>query len=148
VTRTTVYALVLARNDGRLGPRLGRYDVDCGAFRAGVRERGEKPEIPQPSNGAPGCGYRLGGGSIEAGGIPLSRLGAAVEYTAGRPIIDKTGLDGYYEFSLRYTNQPTPAGDTPSLFTALEEQLGLKLVPERASMQVLVIDSVERPTPD
>jgi uncharacterized protein (TIGR03435 family) len=138
----------VARNDGRLAPQLRRYDVACAAFIAAATGRGEKPQIPQPSNGALGCGYRLGGGSIEAGGIPLSRLGAAVEYTAGRPIIDKTGLDGYYEFSLRYTNQPTPAGDPPSLFTALEEQLGLTLVPDRAPLQVLVIDSVERPTPD
>jgi uncharacterized protein (TIGR03435 family) len=77
----------------------------------------------------------------------------------GRIVVDKTGLPGYYDFSLTFSpdTAPTapgaPAGappdpSAPSLFTAMQEQLGLKLEPGRAPIQVLVIDRAERPTAD
>ncbi len=67
----------------------------------------------------------------------------------GRVVVDRTGLTGDYEFTLRYApDGRTTSSDVPSLFTALEEQLGLKLVPDRAPLQVLVIDRIDRPTPD
>jgi uncharacterized protein (TIGR03435 family) len=69
-----------------------------------------------------------------------------------RLIVDRTGLKGTYEFELRWTPD-TGAGipgaadpDTPGLFTALEEQLGLRLEPARAQVEVMVIDRFERPT--
>jgi uncharacterized protein (TIGR03435 family) len=72
----------------------------------------------------------------------------------GRIIVDKTGLIGGFDLELEFSpDQSAPGGqppvsDTnlPSLFTAIEEQLGLKLVPERRPVEVLVIDRVERPT--
>jgi uncharacterized protein (TIGR03435 family) len=64
----------------------------------------------------------------------------------GRIIVDKTGLTGGYEFTLTYKQQPEPGDDRASLFTALEEQLGLKLVSDRAPLQILAIDQIERPT--
>lgn len=73
--------------------------------------------------------------------------------TGGRPIIDKTGLTGSYDFTLKWTQDQTPdasesqTGD-PSLFTALEEQLGLKLVPVKGPVEVVVIDSIQRPSPN
>ena len=63
-------------------------------------------------------------------------------------IVDKTGLTGRYDFTLRYTMQPGPNDDTPSIFTAVEEQLGLKLVPASAPLDVVVVDHIERPTED
>ncbi len=65
-----------------------------------------------------------------------------------RTIVNKTGLDGKYAFTLSWTNQAAaaPENDAPSIFTALEEQLGLKLVPGREQVEVVVIDSIERPT--
>jgi uncharacterized protein (TIGR03435 family) len=66
----------------------------------------------------------------------------------GRLVEDKTGLTGVYDFTLHYSaSEPPPPDSTePSLYTALEEQLGLKLEPTKGPVQVLVIDSVERPS--
>ena len=75
------------------------------------------------------------------------------EIVEGRLVVDRTGLTGKYDFSLRWTPDAllearAGAGDAsgPSLFTALEEQLGLKLKPAKAPVEVLVIDRVERPS--
>jgi uncharacterized protein (TIGR03435 family) len=73
-----------------------------------------------------------------------------------RPVLDRTGLTGYLDFQLHYDygpfgerfGRPNPRTDGLSFFTALEEQLGLQLEPAREVMDVLVIDSVERPTPN
>ena len=143
-----VLALVIARRDGRLGPGLLPSKVDCTAVDA-ARRAGRQPDGPLPANGAPPCawsGQFSDGVTIRFGGLPLSRLSESLGQPDGRVIVDKTGLTGNFEFTLRYTNQPNPTDDTPSLFTALEDQLGLKLVPDRASLQVLVIDHIERPT--
>lgn len=80
----------------------------------------------------------------------------AVDDLGGRTIVNKTGLDGRYDFTLKWTNQQTasaPGADSaaaeseaPSIFTALEEQLGLKLVPAKGMVEVVVIDSIERPS--
>jgi bla regulator protein blaR1 len=80
----------------------------------------------------------------------------AVEDLGGRTIVNKTGLDGRYDFTLKWTNQQTasaPGADSaetdsgaPSIFTALEEQLGLKLVPAKGMVEVVVIDHIERPS--
>ena len=68
-----------------------------------------------------------------------------------RPLIDKTGLQGLYDVTLQWSPEPaqsTRPSDFPSLFTAVQEQLGLKLQATKAPVEVLVIDHVERPTPD
>jgi uncharacterized protein (TIGR03435 family) len=122
-----VYALVVAR-PGRLGPGLVRSTRDCSAKESG-------------------CGMSLGGGVLRATGQPLSIIRSAGR-PDGRLIIDKTGLTGRYDFTLRYTMQPGPSDDTPIIFTAVEEQLGLKLVPDVAPLDVLVVDRIERPTED
>jgi uncharacterized protein (TIGR03435 family) len=77
----------------------------------------------------------------------------------GREVIDKTGLTGVYDFSLKWTplqtaaapgggseTAPSPDVEGASLFTAIEEQLGLKLVPTKGPGQVLVIDHIEQPS--
>ena len=68
----------------------------------------------------------------------------------GRPIVDRTGLPGKYDFKLSFTNDesraPTDGSAPPGLFTAMQEQLGLKLEPVRAPAPVLVVDTVQRPT--
>ncbi len=141
-----VFALVMARSDRRPGPNLRRVEIDCDAVNAARRE-GRTPEGAVPSNGAPLCGYSMNGATLRFGGLPLSRLADVLGGNlAGRPVIDKTELPGNYEFTLDSTIDPVPAGDAPSVFTALQEQLGLKLVSDRAPLQVLVVDRIERPT--
>jgi uncharacterized protein (TIGR03435 family) len=68
--------------------------------------------------------------------------------TADRPVFDKTGLTGYYDFTLNWSplNIASDAvASGPSIFTALEEQLGLKLQPRKAPVDFLIIDQAERP---
>ncbi len=146
-----VYALVLARADGRLGPNIKRSELDCDAIQA-ARRAGSKEPVPTTSNGAPACGMSMSGGTgmeVMLGGRPLSTLASSFGTTPGRVVIDKTGLKGNYDVTLRYMPRPTsnpPPDEPPSLFTALEEQLGLKLQADRAPLRVLVIDHIEKPT--
>lgn len=138
-----VYGLVLARADGTLGPQLRKIDVDCATYK-----RGESP-LTRSSAGAPPCSFRMNAGgdnkvAIVSGGRTMDELGDTLSGLVGRPVIDRTNLTGYYEFSMEY-----PADETGGpLFTALREQLGLKLESSRAPLDVLVIDHIERPTQD
>ncbi len=92
-----------------------------------------------------------------AGGFPLSQLVVILLPMVERTVVDKTGLIWNFDFELKWTPEPrlqgpppgaVPDPDRPSIFTALQEQLGLKLAPAKGSVDVLVIDRVERPTPD
>jgi bla regulator protein BlaR1 len=85
------------------------------------------------------------------GGATMEMLARLLRPRAGRLVIDKTGLKVSYRitlaFNLMVARGPQTAGDSaPSIFTALQEELGLKLESSRASREVLVIDHMERPT--
>jgi uncharacterized protein (TIGR03435 family) len=87
-------------------------------------------------------------GEIEAVNTQLTSLPWILNGEVGRPVVDKTGLTAKYDFTLEYVPAAKAATDEtggPSIFTALEEQLGLKLEPAKEQMNVLVIDSIERP---
>lgn len=143
-----IFALVVARGDGRLGPAIKPMQIDCEAVNA-ARRTGRTPDAPQPSNGAAPCASRMSaseGATIMLGGLPLSRLADILSSQVERVVLDKTGLIGNYELTLRYSSPGTVSGDVPFVFTAVEEQLGLRLVPERASLPVLVVDRIARPT--
>ncbi|SRR5687767_6335279 len=144
VQERPILALVVARSDGRLGERLRRSTIDCEAVTAARRE-GRSPAV-SPSNGAPACGFTSNGAEIRAGGVPISRLPGMLGPQDGRIIIDKTGLSGNFEFTLTLSNDLDTA--PYPLSTALEDQLGLKLEAQRAAVQVLVVDQVQRPTED
>jgi uncharacterized protein (TIGR03435 family) len=99
---------------------------------------------------------RMGPGSqLTAGGTSMAALARLLAVPVGRLVLDRTGLYGGFDFDLEFTADPAaPAGgagapasaDAPSIFTALEEQLGLRLEAARAPVEVLVIDRIERPT--
>ena len=156
-----IYVLTMARSDRAFGPKLRRAATDCEAVMNAMlktaREGGGPPPAagPQLPDGRPACGMRTGpGGRLTAGGTSMAALARLMTVPAGRIIVDKTGLTGGYDFELEYTpdlpgGQPPAAGanaNLPSMFTALEEQLGLKLEATRGPVEVLVIDRVERPT--
>jgi len=65
--------------------------------------------------------------------------------TAGRPVVDQTGLAGAYDFTMLYAPEGVE-GDSPSFFTALREQLGLRLVPLKTQVEVIVVEGIEKPT--
>jgi uncharacterized protein (TIGR03435 family) len=105
-------------------------------------------------------GYGLNQTGIKGSAIPLPMLTSALMALpdiGGRVVIDKTGLTGRYDVSLKCTpmSSASPGGaenatdpDSPSLFTAIEEQLGLKLVPIKGPVKILVIDHIEQPSPN
>jgi uncharacterized protein (TIGR03435 family) len=134
-----IYALALAREDGRLGP-----DLHPGTT-------GRHPgEIAYSSNGS-----FAGGEPTVMRGVTMEALASALSAKLGRPVVDRTGLDGRFELEVRYTmpDRPVmtasdPAGGAPELFTALQEQLGLKLEATRGPVEVLVIDSAQHPKND
>lgn len=138
--------LVLARADGRLGPNLTRSAIVCGPGSDAAGSR------PKPSNGAPACGLSVGAGTMRGAGLPLSMLTRNFRYPAERVVFDKTGLTGAWDVSLDFANVRATGGDVPderpSFFTALQEQLGLKLVPSRNRLEFVVIDHIERPIVD
>ena len=105
----------------------------------------------------------IGPGRLNAGGMPMSNLATTLAPQVGRIVLDKTDLTGTYDFELTYApdtigraggpplinGAPVPADpNAPNIFTALQEQLGLKLDSQRGSVDVVVIDRVEQPTAD
>jgi uncharacterized protein (TIGR03435 family) len=144
-----IYALLLARRDGRLGPRLRPSDAKCGAAASTYF-----PVVPDPS-APPPCGdFRMGPGSLVARGMTMARLAGLLAPRVGRVVVDATALSEAFDIELDWTpdqlqqtDNPQP-NDAPSLFTALQEELGLKLESTRGPVDVLVIDRAERPTED
>jgi uncharacterized protein (TIGR03435 family) len=144
-----IYALVLARSDGKLGPSLRRSVTDYCA-EATARARTGQPAPPPQSGQRIRCGMRGGQGSLTAGSIPIAPLAGRLVSLVNRFVVNRTGLDGVFDFDLSWTpDQAAPIDSSgPSIFTALQEQLGLKLESTRGPVEFLVIDSVEQPTPD
>ena len=160
-----VYALVLARPDGKLGPQLKRLTVDCEALRA-ARAKGEAPPTPRRTPGGPpldcSTSTLLDGSitTIESGGMNMALLASSLARAAGRPVHDRTGLTGFFAVNVTFATEPNSASpfggprqgvsiapvDAPSLTTAVVDQLGLRLETRREQTAVLVIDGAEAPT--
>jgi len=122
------YRLVRARPDGALGPRLR----------------------PSTCASAPAfCKLEYLTGHLIFEGVPIARFADDLSALAAisRVVVNDTRLTGAFDFDLEWSPDQ-PASDKPSIFTALQEQLGLKLEAERGPVDVVVIDSVERPAED
>jgi uncharacterized protein (TIGR03435 family) len=161
-----IYTLIKARNDGKLGEHLTLTTTDCAALMRGPA--GDRPALPPSPTERPTCGLRVGFGSLSGGGMTVTQLAGAISRMPGvdRVVNDRTGLDGSYDLDLHWTPDqlpPRPAGapdgpirvngvdvdpNGPSIFTALQEQLGLKLESTKGPVHVIVIDSVDQPTDD
>jgi uncharacterized protein (TIGR03435 family) len=163
-----VHALVLARPDGRLGSGLRRTSPECQATLE-VRKKGTGPPPERPNfeliRKQTVCGMSMMGSSASGasnysmGAVPLERLLNQISGEVRGPVVDRTGLTGLFDILLEFASQPrqlqaapvnTPdlSKDValPSLRDALQEQLGLKLETGKGPLDVLVIDSVERPS--
>jgi uncharacterized protein (TIGR03435 family) len=129
------YVLSLARSDGKLGPSLRPAASECSPGGAGkAKGKGTAP--------ASGC-YRLGNGSLTGRGGTIERLAGELNIL-GRLVVDRTGLKGLFDMDLQW--MPDDEGTNADLFTAIREQLGLKLDATRAPVEVIVIDSAARPS--
>ena len=126
---------------GRLGPQLKKSQLVCSGGSA-------------PPEGGTFCGLNTSvgntGGRIIGGGLPMDRVAAALaNFAVDQVVINRTGLDGVFDFELQFSRLPSnERADAPSIFTAVQEQLGLKLEAARGPVQFLMIDKVEQPTPD
>ena len=173
-----IYALVLARSDGKTGAKLKPSTDNCPDYKvqqqaqleaiakgglqglAAAAAKGDQPcsfsNVPQTTPGA--IGIKARGQSIDLMTLLLTQL-------MGRPVVDRSGLKGLYDFELTIDLQtilrlyqelgvgnipglPANLPEGPSLMTTLQEDLGLKLDSQRGPGEVLVIDSAELPTPD
>ena len=153
-----VYQLVRANRDERLGKGIRPSTVDCLAVQRAADEAA-KGGPPAPNPNTPDrvvCGLRVSIGRIQFGGRPLSMLTNVLTGITQRRVVDRTGLTGDWEFDISFTPPTIPPGielpppdpDAASLFTVLQEQLGLRLDAARLPMPVLVVDRVERPVED
>ena len=167
------YALVVAKGGPKLKVTTGPIlPVDANPPGPGDDSKtggaGPGPKIGGPgSNPGPGSMVRvMGPGHIEAAGSDLQPLARILSQQLGRTVVDKTGLTGNYDYALDWTpdnDVPPPVkgggpeggpphndigsiGVGPSLFTALQEQLGLKLESEKGKVDVIVIDRIEPPS--
>ena len=136
----TIYALVKAKPGSPLGPNLQKSNADCAALFAAVRRGGPLPPIAV-------CGNQRLSGKLTAGGLLMTQLADTLESLLQQVVVDRTGLDGTFNVDLTWAaDQTTDTG--PSLFTAVQEQLGLKLEAAKAPVDVLVIDRLEKPSAD
>jgi uncharacterized protein (TIGR03435 family) len=149
------YALTLASRDGKLGPQLRPASFNCVARMEAVRRNESVTPLP---DGAKPC-FNVGPGRLDLTGMPLSTLVQMISNQVGRPVEDQTGLTGTFDVEMRWSpaasgllppgTDVAPAGDTgPSVFTAVQEQLGFRLQPAKMSIDHLVIDHIERPEPN
>ncbi len=150
------------------------YELTVGKGGSKLKPYVEDPNAPTPERGKPNFGKDGNpipppGGIVLTMGGPTRRIAAAratvggmpglaltLGNELGRPVIDKTGLDGYYDYTLEFRpqgpaaappgQQPPPASDSdaPDIVTAVEEQLGLKLVAKKGPVEVVVVDSGEK----
>lgn len=175
-----IYALVVARADGRLGQKLKVSTETCPDYKVQQQQQLEaiaKGGIsalasmqPKPGENRPCSISSLpsptapGAIAIKANGQTLTLFTLLLTQFTGRPVVDKTGLTGLYDFELTIDLRtlmslyadlgvavpalPPNLPEAPSLMTQLQEDLGLKLDAQRGPGEVLVIDSAELPTPD
>jgi uncharacterized protein (TIGR03435 family) len=146
-----IYFLVVARPDRKLGSKLEPGMPEC------------VPPWPGRTTPPPQCGAGVGRGRVQVGFLDMAGFARMLSemQAAGRPVVDNTSLTGSYKIELKFAPDPAasapPASDAPlpgidpeapSIFTALQEQLGLKLEGARGQVPVLVLDHIEHPTPD
>ena len=149
-----IYTLVLARGDGRTGASLRQVPDACAEAMKALSEK-------TPRSGPPPCSFGGGPGKLIGTGVTLTMFANVLASYVGRNVVDRTGVAGSFDFELTFDPSSTarnPTGvvpgppvrdDTaPSIVTALQEQLGLKLESTRGPIDVLVIDQAERPTPN
>jgi uncharacterized protein (TIGR03435 family) len=155
------FALTVARQDQRLGPQLRRTDVDCDAQR---RSRVPPSSIPAPPSRTerPTCGLNLWPGGMIAGAITMEELANALTGAVGSEqiVVNRTNLGGRFDVDLAWSSEPlrtsgpnaAPGAASPddgvTLSTAVQEQLGLKLVLRPEPIDAVVVDYIERPSPN
>ena len=138
---------LVAKKRGALGPQLHHADVDCEALLATQPGRGERCIL-----------YALPSGKLMLRGQTMGALASALSTILGRAVIDRTGLSGGFDADADFDPQSVPgmsqlppedrSREQPSLDAALQDALGLRLESTRAPIRILIIDHVEKPSPN
>jgi len=148
-----IYTLTFAKAGQVLGPKLRRADADCDTRSSRIPANAAARPVVCGMEGTAG---RALGRTMTLSDFATRQLSRIVD----RVVVDRTGAVGIFDWDLEWTPGPgevsplssdtavQPPPDAPSIFAALEEQLGLKLDTERAQVDVLVVDSVRQPSPD
>lgn len=144
-----IYALLVAKN----GPKLQAPREVCFDPTGGIPP---PPTLPGQSPSRPCGGFNNSSNQMLGASVGMPRLAANLSRFTGRTVVDRTGLKGTYDVALRWTpnegqawappGAPPSDGSQPSLFTAVQEQLGLRLESQRGPVEVLVIDRAEKPS--
>lgn len=123
-----IYELMVARSDGTFGPELRRAAGDC----------------------APRCGSirSTTPGHVTGLDVSTAMLAHSMSGWVGRTVVDRTGITGRVDLTLNWAPEGATDSTAPSIFTAVQEQLGLKLQSTRGPVDVLIIDAAELPGPD
>ena len=162
IRRTTkelpIYALVMARKDGKLGPSLTE------SKEGSCTEPDPSKALPPPEPGNPHAlpcgGMMMQPRSLKGVSLAVAQLAPLLSRMLGRTVVDKTGLTGKFDVSLEWTpdetqaaqlppgtSSPPPSDDAgPSIFTAIQEQLGLKLESQKGPVEIFVIERAEKPS--
>ena len=147
-----VYALVIAKN----GPKL-QETKPGDTYPNGIKGPDGRPSLAC-------CGWETG--QLKGQALPMATLVMMLSHQLGRTVLDQTGLKGKYDFALKWTPDQSSAGDVhgadgvkpgaesapppdssgPSIFTAIQEQLGLKLESTKGPVESIVIEHIERPS--
>ena len=173
--QSPIYAIVVLK-PGKMGPQLQPDDGSCATASDDIKTLATAPQLPPPASAAASasqipsipCGVLMpvppsapGRMRIAGRRVPISLIAAMLPNPASgvdRPVFDHTGLNGTFDMSFEWAirlppGAPPPPGFTPdengpTFFEALQDQLGLKLVPQTGPVDVLVIDHVEQPSPN
>lgn len=148
-----VYMLTTAAEHGALGPKMRESEIDCGAVMKGP------PPAAQPGQGPP-CSMKTPPGRLFANTFTMPAIASLLSRHLDRPVIDATRLSGRFDIELEAAEikappdyKPGPSdlalapANGPSIFVAVQEQLGLRLEPRVAPVAVVVVDHAERPIP-
>jgi uncharacterized protein (TIGR03435 family) len=121
-----VLALVVTKNSHKLKPVSG----EC---------------VPAPAGGS--CGsFRASNGRIEGPQVTMTQFAARLTRSLGQNVVDKSGLAGTFDLTLEWTPETDEQGDAPTVYTAIQEQLGLRLESSRGPVDTFVVEHVEKPT--
>ncbi|HTX37601.1 MAG TPA: TIGR03435 family protein [Bryobacteraceae bacterium] len=139
-----IYALLVSRRGSKLQAVAAAPADDRIATPHGEGSDGF-PKLSMPSSGIV-IETKNGAARVTANASPMAKFADFLSGRTGRPVIDQTGLDGYYSFALYFTPEGAEAGDSaePDIFAALGQQLGLRLEARRAPVELLVIDHAEK----
>jgi len=142
--RTMIQSLLADRF--KLQVHRDKKEMPCYALVVG--KAGSKLKAPEmDAEGKPKGSMSMSRGSFTGQGMPVKAIAHAVEQVLGRAVIDKTGLTGTFDFKLDWTpDEARTDGEGSSIFTALQEQLGLRLENTRGMVDIVIVDRLEKAT--